>query len=382
MTFRRALLLALFLLALAAPAQASIVYDCQKGNLCLADDDGSDPVAITKDTVGYFHPSLSADGRTLATSSNQGTVIYDMVTRERTVLGGDFAFDLALSPDGKVVADNAGMCDCALHAIVCVSPIANYAQRLCDKQQQAATNGHDYGPDGRLYTAQSFNGGSTICRRAVASATCEATVVTDPAHYLTDLAVSPDGKRVVASSGLQNGSNGPIFVYDLTTGKQIKQLTTGAGDDDPVWTRNGKSILFARRSSGKSDIYTIAADGKAGSEELLIPQGSEPVTGPTVKPGNPGLSGFNASADGKGVKGKVLIPLSGSELKVTLKGGLGKLVKDDLPAGKRSFSVSLNKKGRKKLKAKGTLKVTLTVEVTPPNGGLAGSETKTLTLKD
>jgi Tol biopolymer transport system component/DNA-binding winged helix-turn-helix (wHTH) protein len=75
---------------------------------------------------------------------------------------------------------------------------------------------------------------------------------------------SPDGKQVAfAWTGTDAG--GPYSVYIKTVGDerahQLTETPAGAGDGDPVWSPDGKSIYFFRRADGKSGIYVAPVEG-------------------------------------------------------------------------------------------------------------------------
>jgi hypothetical protein len=84
--------------------------------------------------------------------------------------------------------------------------------------------------------------------------------------------VSPDGSRVVDSFYRNGFSSDGIYLYNTATAGLVAQLTHTDGDDYPVFSPNGKSILFDRVKGSSSDIYTIPATG--GTPKLLVPGGS------------------------------------------------------------------------------------------------------------
>jgi len=60
----------------------------------------------------------------------------------------------------------------------------------------------------------------------------------------------------------RNGPGFDIKVLDLTNG-QVRQLTFGEGtNESPAFAPNGRHIAFMSTRSGKSQIFTIASDGK------------------------------------------------------------------------------------------------------------------------
>ena len=62
-------------------------------------------------------------------------------------------------------------------------------------------------------------------------------------YYDSAPAISPDGTRVAFISDRDVSSQGNVFVLDLASG-QIHQLTNEAWVDRPVWSPDGKSLVF------------------------------------------------------------------------------------------------------------------------------------------
>lgn len=60
----------------------------------------------------------------------------------------------------------------------------------------------------------------------------------------------------------RTGPGNDIKVIELATG-QVRQLTFGEGtNESPSFSANGRHIAFMSTRSGKSQIFTIARDGK------------------------------------------------------------------------------------------------------------------------
>ena len=94
--------------------------------------------------------------------------------------------------------------------------------------------------------------------------------------------LSPDGKRLAFSSGTD------IEVYDW--GRETRtRLTfaTQAVNNCPVWTPDGKHIIFVSEGTSGSSVQWVRADG-AGAAQLLLQ-------------GKNGLSPYSFSPDGKRV---------------------------------------------------------------------------------
>jgi len=90
-----------------------------------------------------------------------------------------------------------------------------------------------------------------------------------------DPQLSPDGQMLaVASDDLGNGQHF-IRIYDLKRNISTR-LTEGGDEEFPIWSRDGKSVLYSTGPGQTQGIDEAAADG-AGTPRIL-------VKGPTVSP--------------------------------------------------------------------------------------------------
>ncbi len=88
----------------------------------------------------------------------------------------------------------------------------------------------------------------------------------DPGDY-GDFKISPDGKGVALT--VNKESNTDIWVLDLVR-NNMRRLTFHVGDDNnPLWTPDSQRILYQRFDTGRSNIYSKAANG-TGEEEKIV----------------------------------------------------------------------------------------------------------------
>jgi len=81
--------------------------------------------------------------------------------------------------------------------------------------------------------------------------------------------ISPDGKSV--ANGLYPNSttdNSDIWIYNAADGRRTRFTFDPALDTNPIWSPDGRSIIFGSRRKGHLDLYRKSSDG-AGAEELL-----------------------------------------------------------------------------------------------------------------
>jgi eukaryotic-like serine/threonine-protein kinase len=107
-----------------------------------------------------------------------------------------------------------------------------------------------------------------------------------PPNIYSDIRISPDGKRVAL---MANTPKANIWIWDLV-GKTQMRLTSdeGAGSTSPLWTPDGKRILYAwdRENLLLGGVYWKASDGTGGAEKLASSPGR-------------GLMPWSFSKDGK-----------------------------------------------------------------------------------
>jgi Tol biopolymer transport system component len=86
-----------------------------------------------------------------------------------------------------------------------------------------------------------------------------------PAAGYIDPAISPDGKRIAIA--LQYMSAQQLAVYERDRGVLMRIVANGALNNAPVWSPDGKDLLFdASGASQKRGVYRVAADGSAAPQ--------------------------------------------------------------------------------------------------------------------
>jgi eukaryotic-like serine/threonine-protein kinase len=91
-----------------------------------------------------------------------------------------------------------------------------------------------------------------------------------PPGYYTDPQISPDGKQLALAVRDAPGGTYDVAVMDLAT-KALRKLTLNpATDRDPVWSPDGKSIVFQSTRPEAPGLYRKNANG-TGAEELVLP---------------------------------------------------------------------------------------------------------------
>jgi Tol biopolymer transport system component len=90
----------------------------------------------------------------------------------------------------------------------------------------------------------------------------------DPGNYNGPPVVSPDGNRLAFSLGDAQG-NLDIWVRDLVGGGNTRLTFDPRRETFPVWSPDGKRIVYAAERGGRQDLYEKNADG-SGEERLVL----------------------------------------------------------------------------------------------------------------
>lgn len=88
-----------------------------------------------------------------------------------------------------------------------------------------------------------------------------------------DLRISPDGKRIAISQTDDKTGNIDLWLYEIVREVWTRFTFDPSSDRWPIWSRDGKTIVFASERKGANNLFQRAASG-AGSEEMLL--GSNP----------------------------------------------------------------------------------------------------------
>jgi Tol biopolymer transport system component len=130
--------------------------------------------------------------------------------------------------------------------------------------------------------------GTLIYRKALAQSATRRLVWMDrsgkasppigPPSAAAQIRLSPDGKRVVFSEGL-DGAADDIWVYDLDRDVKLRLTTDPALDHNPVWSPDGTRLVFDSHRSGDAAFYVKPSSG-AVPEQLLLPSESGVQQGP------------------------------------------------------------------------------------------------------
>jgi eukaryotic-like serine/threonine-protein kinase len=97
-----------------------------------------------------------------------------------------------------------------------------------------------------------------------------------PESYF-NVRLSPDGRRVAVDQTDLSGRGGDIWINDAARGQKTRLTFDPSSNVTPLWSPNGKQILFSsNRNLGSGDLYLKNADG-TGPEEVVANAGEGTV---------------------------------------------------------------------------------------------------------
>jgi len=132
-------------------------------------------------------------------------------------------------------------------------------------------------------------------------------LVGEPARY-SGPALSPDEKRLVVAQVDAKTRNRDLWIINLVSGNSTR-LTFDPGDElNPVWSSDGKWILFTAARKGARNLYRKLADGSGEEELLLESEGDKNVE--DISPDGRFLL-FNFRTPGNGEPGLAFLSLIG-----------------------------------------------------------------------
>ncbi|HET7453218.1 MAG TPA: hypothetical protein VFL12_10780, partial [Thermoanaerobaculia bacterium] len=88
--------------------------------------------------------------------------------------------------------------------------------------------------------------------------------------------ISPDGKRVALDITDSQSANTDIWIYEASGGMPTRITTNPALDTSPIWSSDGRRLVFMSLRGSHPDLYERSADG-SGSDGLIFtaPQSEE-----------------------------------------------------------------------------------------------------------
>jgi len=153
--------------------------------------------------------------------------------------------------------------------------LAGEPEAVFDKISYVAASivaGFDVSDDGRTVIVEGLGANDNLLTWFARDGTTQGTLGT-PGDYI-QVRLSPSGDRVAYSKPDDRSGNRDIWYIDLARGISVPVTDNGANDWFPVWSPNGKELLFASdRGSGAGSRPFVKRTVDINGEEEPAPQG-------------------------------------------------------------------------------------------------------------
>lgn len=242
----------------------------------------------------YYAPALSPDGKRLVYSATSPhghpqIRIMDMETGAVEVLQKKHdSVQFSWSPDGsKIVYAKLGgykryyrPFDLWLYDF----GAANEKERVRRLTGGMRARDPDFYPDGKSIVFVVGDRGTDVLKTLDLDTKKVETLTKDVLHFtqFANPRVSPDG-RFIAVSVWRPGDGWRIYRYNADGSKPVR-LTMGSGlvvENGPVWTRDGRHVIFASDESGIGNLYRVSPDGRGLARITNVVTGAfQPTAGP------------------------------------------------------------------------------------------------------
>ena len=144
-------------------------------------------------------------------------------------------------------------------------PMVQNVQRALVPQTSTGTANFGVSAQGSLVYVSGTNASNDRMLALVGRDGVVAPLGVPPASYLSPR-LSPDGGRLVVQSVEAEGNM--LWTYDLSSDRQIQQLTFDGDNHRPIWTPDGQRITFSSDREGPMSLYWTPADGSGAPERL------------------------------------------------------------------------------------------------------------------
>ena len=258
----------------------------RKKRLAVMDEDGANPIFLTRGDYLVLTPRFNPTAQTIAYMSyiagKPRVYLFDLESGRQQMLGDfpNMTFSPRFSPDGNKIVmslEEGGVTDI-------------YVMDLRSRAVSRLTNDHSidtsptYSPDGRQIAFESDRGGSQQIYVMNADGSGSHRISFGAGGNSTPV-WSPRGDLIAFTN--HNGGNFEGFHLGIMRpdGSGERILTDGWDDEGPTWAPNGRVLMFSRtlRGGRGSEIWSVDVTGRNERRVLTPGDASDPAWSPLIQ---------------------------------------------------------------------------------------------------
>jgi serine/threonine-protein kinase len=287
--------------------RTSAAWWLSTGHLLLGRSDGNlfaqrldlDRMTLTGERIPVLGPTSVIGGVPMVEASPSGTLLYttgaaDAMSGARAIVwvgrdgnaslldslgvAGGIEQGLALSPDGTrlalVLLGERG-------SQVAVKQLPDGPVSPLSFEGTSARP--VWSPDGRDLFFIAERGGKGVVVRRRADGTGTESVVAEDSRYIYEVAVSPDGARLLYRTDFNNAGRGDILMRGLAGDTATRELLAGPAEESApaISPPDGRWLAYVSDETGRSEVWVRPfPDVAAGRWQVSRNGGTEPVWSP------------------------------------------------------------------------------------------------------
>jgi eukaryotic-like serine/threonine-protein kinase len=118
--------------------------------------------------------------------------------------------------------------------------------------------------------------------------------------------ISPDGKQLVVQT--DDGKDQIVWIYEMSGGTTLRRLTFGGKNQYPIWSNDGRRVIFTSDREGDKGLFWQPADGTGTAERLTKADQSIEHRAQAIDPAGKALAFFALRGTAGGI---FVLPMNG-----------------------------------------------------------------------
>jgi eukaryotic-like serine/threonine-protein kinase len=255
----------------------TILFSGGKNLLRVPASGGAPEPVSTVDTkageTAHSHPQFLPDGQVLFSIAAGGTwkaALLDLRNKTHRVIGPAAGAKARYVPSGHLAYVRAGTLFAMPFDLKRMAPAGSEAPVVEGVSTAGPPGNADYtfSDDGLLLYVAGVVGGSGGTTYAWADRKGGVQPITTAPQPWGTGRLSPDGARIANGLDRPGSTERDIWVYEIARNLSTR-LTFDSNSDNPIWTADGRRLIYGGSAGGKLGIYSVPADASGGPELLL-----------------------------------------------------------------------------------------------------------------